>query len=284
MSGVDDDGPAGQTAWTAGQVARHLRIAESTLRSWHRRYGVGPQASRPGSYRRYLAEDVARLQHMRDLISSGMLPSEAAYTINPPVGRPLDEALAEVLTAARDLDNARCLAALEQSFGARGVVEVWERLCRPALLTVDAEQRTDPAVVDREHVLSWAIAAALHRVDRPATAGPLVLLACAEAEQHTLALEALAAALAERRTTVRMLGAAVPTSTLVHAVAAARPSAVVLWAQSPATARIEAVRALGAFPVRRVTAGPGWPRRRLSGTERVASLTAAVAALTDLGE
>jgi DNA-binding transcriptional MerR regulator len=284
MSEVDDDGPAGRTVWTAGQVARHLRIAESTLRSWHRRYGVGPQASRPGSYRRYTAEDVDRLQQMGDLIRSGMLPSEAAYTISPPAGQPLDEALVDLLAAARNLDNARCLAALEQSVAARGVVEVWERLCRPALLTIDADQRSDPAVVDREHVLSWAIAAALHRVDRPAANGPLVLLACTDAEQHTLALEALAAALAERRRSVRMLGAAVPTPTLVHAVAAARPGAVVLWAQSAATARIEAVRALGAFPVLRVTAGPGWPRRRLSGTERVASLTAAVATLTDLVE
>ncbi|MGH3876036.1 MAG: MerR family transcriptional regulator [Actinophytocola sp.] len=280
MSVVDGDGPAGRSAWTAGQVARHLRIAESTLRSWHRRYGVGPQASRPGSYRRYTAEDVERLRHMRDLISAGMLPSEAAGTISTPVPRPLEEALDEVLAAARDLDNSRCLATIEHSLAARGVVEVWERLCRPAMLAIDADQRADSDCVDREHVLSWAIAAALHRVDRPAADGPRTLLACTEAEQHTLPLEALAAALAERRQTVRMLGAAVPTPTLVHAVAAARPDAVVLWAQSPATARPEAVRALGVFPLRRVTAGPGWPRRRLSGTERFSSLTGAVAALT----
>jgi MerR family transcriptional regulator, light-induced transcriptional regulator len=280
MSGVDGDGPA----WTAGQVAPHLRIAESTLRSWHRRYGVGPQASRPGSYRRYSATDVDRLQRMRDFIQSGMLPSEAAYTVSTPAGRPLDEALDDVVAAARELDNARCLAALESSFAERGVVEVWDRLCRPAILAVDTAQRADPGRVDHEHVLSWAIAAALHRVDRPVADGPLVLLACTEAEQHTLSIEALAAALAERRAAVRLLGAAVPTPTLVHAVAAARPETVVLWAQSPVTARIETVRALGAFPVRRVTAGPGWPAGRLPGTERVGSLAAAVAALTESRE
>ncbi|HWM06097.1 MAG TPA: MerR family transcriptional regulator [Actinophytocola sp.] len=278
MSSVDG-GPTGRAVWTAGQVARHLRIAESTLRSWHRRYGVGPQASRPGSYRRYTAEDVARLQQMHELIQAGMLPSEAATTVSAPVNRPLDESLTEVLAAARSLDSSRCLAVLEHAFTERGVVEVWERLCRPAVLAVEADQRGDPDCVDREHVLSWAIAAALHRVDRPAASGrPLVLLACTDTEQHTLGLEVLAAALAERRTTVRMLGAAVPTSTLVHAVAAARPAAVVLWSQVPLTARVEAVRALGAFPLRRVTAGPGW-RRRLSGVERVVSLPAAVALL-----
>ncbi|HEV7649189.1 MAG TPA: MerR family transcriptional regulator [Actinophytocola sp.] len=281
---MDGDVPAGRPAWTAGQVARHLRIAESTLRSWHRRYGVGPHASRPGSYRRYTAVDVARLQRMHDLIESGMLPSEAAFTISTPAGPPLHEALADVLAAARDLDSGRCLSALADSLAARGVVEVWERLCRPALQAIDADQGAGPDCVDHEHVLSWSIAAALHRVDRPAadgTGGPLVLLACTEAEQHTLPLEALGAALAEYRTAVRMLGAAVPTQTLVHAAAAARPAAVVLWSQSPATARVEAVRALGAFPLRRVAAGPGWPRRRLSGTERVTGLAAAVTSLTD---
>lgn len=282
---MDGDGSAGRPAWTAGQVARHLRIAESTLRSWHRRYGVGPQASRPGSYRRYTAADVARLQRMRDLIETGMLPSEAATTISEPAGPPLEDALADLLAAARDLDSGRCLAALAHSLAARGVVEVWERLCRPALLSVEADQRADSGradvAVDREHVLSWSIAAALHRVDRPAADGPLMLLACTDAEQHTLPLEALGAALAQRRVAVRMLGAAVPNATLVRAAATTRPAAVVLWSQSPATARVEAVRALGAFPLRRVTAGPGWPRRRLSGTERVMSLAAAVAALTD---
>ncbi|HEY0447914.1 MerR family transcriptional regulator [Actinophytocola sp.] len=276
-----EDGPVGRSAWTAGQVARHLRIAESTLRSWHRRYGVGPQASRPGSYRRYTAADVARLQHMHELIRAGMLPSEAAQTVSVPA--PVERPLEELVAAARELDNARCLDVLGQALAAWGVVDVWERLCQPALKVIDADQRTDPDCVDREHVLSWAVTATLHRVDRPHTVpgSPLVLLACAEAERHALALEALAAALAERRTAVRMLGAAVPTKTLVHAVAATQPTAVVLWAQSPATARADAIRALGAFPVIRVAAGPGWPRRRLSGTERVVSLPAAVALLSD---
>ena len=61
------------SAWTAGQVAKHLGIAESTLRSWHRRYGIGPQGAEPGRYRRYGEEDVARLRRMLDLIGLGML-------------------------------------------------------------------------------------------------------------------------------------------------------------------------------------------------------------------
>lgn len=64
------------SAWTAGQVARHLGIATSTLRSWHQRYSIGPHDSQPGRYRRYSAADVAQLQRMTELIKLGMLASE----------------------------------------------------------------------------------------------------------------------------------------------------------------------------------------------------------------
>lgn len=278
---ADDD-----VVWTAGQVARQLRIAEATLRAWHRRYGVGPHPAREGQYRRYGAEDIARLQRMRDLIDAGTLPSEAARAISvaAPETRPLPQVLAAVLTATRKLDNARCLDLLEHTLADVGAVELWDEVCRPALAAVDSGPHGDSTAVgiDAEHVLSWAITAALHRVARPPTGRgrPPVLLACAGAEQHTLGLEALAAALAERRIPVYMLGAAVPTHTLVEAVTTAAPAAVVLWAQRTETARSEAMRALRPFPVRRLTAGPGWSSRRLTGVEHVADLSAALTLLT----
>ena len=95
-------GSPGRSAWTAGQVARHLGIAESTLRSWHRRYGIGPQGSRPGRYRRYSEEDVARLRRMLDLIGLGLLASEAARTVQAgelePV--PAERDVADLIAAA----------------------------------------------------------------------------------------------------------------------------------------------------------------------------------------
>jgi MerR family transcriptional regulator, light-induced transcriptional regulator len=265
------------TVWTAGQVARHLRIAESTLRSWHRRYGVGPHAARPGQYRRYKADDIARLRRMRDLIQAGTLPSEAARAIDAagPAARPLAEVLSSVLAATQALDNAGCLTLLENALADVGVVELWEQVCRPALTTVDTGVEE---CVDTEHVLSWAITAALHRVARPPaeSATPPVLLACTATEQHTLGLEALAAALAERGVPVGMLGAAVPTPALVHAATVATPAVVVLWSQQRDTARSDALRALRRFPLLRVTAGPGWPRRRPTGVEHADDLRTAL--------
>jgi DNA-binding transcriptional MerR regulator len=266
--------------YTAGQVARALGIAETTLRSWHRRYRIGPHAASPGGYRRYTADDVARLTDMRDLIRAGMLASDAARSVS---GRRPALLLDRLATASRDLDSRACQAIVTEAVRAHGVIEAWEGLCRPALLDVEAEQRSRGgglACVPREHVLSWGIAAALHQVTPadPAPDHPAVMLACTDSEQHTLPLDALAAALAEHGVPVRVLGAAVPSDSLLDAVRATRPGVVVLWAQRPETASSGALAGLRRLRVRRMTAGPGWPVRR-RGAGHVDSLPAALAAL-----
>ena len=274
--------------WTAGQVARQLGIAESTLRAWHRRYGVGPQAARPGGYRRYAERDLARLRHMRELIDAGMLPSDAARAANAFDPAPLGSArqpgdlVPDVLAATERLDTARCVRLLAGAVAEWGVVTAWDGLCRPALAAIDADQdargRDGELCVDREHLLSWAINAALLRAPEALVVRDRapVLLSCVDAEQHTLPLEALAAALQEHGVGVRMLGAGVPTASLVRAVSVIAPDVVVLWAHRRETARTDVLRELRRFPVRRVAAGPGWPRRRQAGVTHVNSLADAL--------
>ncbi len=61
-------------------VARRLGIAAGTLRTWDRRYGLGPSAHRAGSHRRYSREDLERLVAMRRLTLEGVSPADAART------------------------------------------------------------------------------------------------------------------------------------------------------------------------------------------------------------
>lgn len=276
-------GSAAGSAWTAGQVARDLGIPESTLRSWHRRYGIGPQGSEPGRYRRYLEEDVARLRRMLDLIGLGMLASEAARTVQAgePGPVPPERDVADLVAAARASGTQRCRIVLDNVLVRRGVVGAWEDVFRQALTIVDADQRDDPDCMDVEHALSWAMLGALHRVPRlPSIPGaPLVVLACVEAEHHTLPLAALAAALAGHHIPVRMLGATTPTQSLVRAVRDTGPAAIVLWSQRPDTAGPQAPRALQPYPVRLHTAGPGWPSPPPAGTRHLTSLSEALQVL-----
>ncbi|WP_432564437.1 MerR family transcriptional regulator [Kineococcus sp. SYSU DK003] len=63
---------------TVAAVARRLGVAPATLRTWDRRYGLGPSEHTAGAHRRYSSSDLARLVVMRRLTLEGVSPAEAA--------------------------------------------------------------------------------------------------------------------------------------------------------------------------------------------------------------
>ncbi|MEZ0165045.1 MerR family transcriptional regulator [Kineococcus sp. LSe6-4] len=63
---------------TVAAVARRLGVAPATLRTWDRRYGLGPSEHTAGAHRRYSSSDLARLVVMRRLTLEGVAPAEAA--------------------------------------------------------------------------------------------------------------------------------------------------------------------------------------------------------------
>jgi transposase-like protein len=63
---------------TVSGAARRLGIAPATLRTWDRRYGVGPAEHTRGRHRTYSAVDMARLEAMQHALVKGASPAEAA--------------------------------------------------------------------------------------------------------------------------------------------------------------------------------------------------------------
>ncbi|MFD6347433.1 MerR family transcriptional regulator [Streptomyces roseolus] len=63
---------------TTGAVARRLGVSPTTVRSWERRYGIGPAVRADGRHRRWSPADVAMLEEMCRLTASGVPPAEAA--------------------------------------------------------------------------------------------------------------------------------------------------------------------------------------------------------------
>jgi len=59
-------------------VARQLGVAPATLRTWDRRYGIGPSGHTTGRHRRYAPADIARLELMQRALLRGATPAEAA--------------------------------------------------------------------------------------------------------------------------------------------------------------------------------------------------------------
>jgi DNA-binding transcriptional MerR regulator len=74
--GVEADGAEAGLEVTA--VAHRLGVAPATLRTWHRRYGIGPGGHTTGRRRLYRPEDVARLELMHRALVRGVPPGEAA--------------------------------------------------------------------------------------------------------------------------------------------------------------------------------------------------------------
>src|SRR4051794_36415110 len=92
---------APEPALTVAAVARRLGVAPATLRTWDRRYDLGPSAHTAGAHRRYTAADVARLTLMRRLTLQGVAPAEAAAIA---LASPVDEAAPD--SPARDAFRA----------------------------------------------------------------------------------------------------------------------------------------------------------------------------------
>ncbi|GAB7049503.1 MerR family transcriptional regulator [Catenuloplanes indicus] len=185
-------------------------------------------------------------------------------------------------TAAMRLDAPAMRELITQSIAEVGVIQAWTDLLVPVLIGVGERYAATGRYIEVEHLLSRSVSEALGAVTRPVAYGvsPQVLLACADEEQHSLPLEALAAALAERGAACRLLGARVPSAALADAVNRTGPLAVVLWSQLPATgdpAQLHALMSGVRHAMLLIAAGPGWRRDGLpAGTVAPNSLDDAV--------
>lgn len=303
---------------TTGALARRLGVSPTTLRSWDRRYGIGPPSHEGGRHRRWQAEDVAVVEEMCRLTATGVPPAEAARAAraerrgaavhgghappspapvrNPGAGLPLGDVTREcrgLARAAVRLDAPAMDGLLHEALRDHGPERAWQDVMAPTLHAVGRKwQSSGERYIEVEHLLSWQVSTALRSVPFAGTTAraqaPPALLACVPGEQHLLALEALVAALRTDGVPHRMFGAALPADALEEAVRRTGPTAVVLWSQSRATATPALARHIGAaeWGVRGartrplvVTAGPGWAGRRVPGAVRPASLPEAAALL-----
>jgi DNA-binding transcriptional MerR regulator len=269
-----DEGPGQMTegtqpGMTTGALARRLGVSPTTLRSWDRRYGLGPAIRPDGRHRRWTPRDVAMLETMCRLTSAGVPPAEAARTATestggvPPSGavRPAGPApgrrsraagmlpLGDVRQECRGLARAAVrldAAAVEEQLTSvveqYGLTAAWQEVIVPTLHAVGRKWASSgDRYVEVEHLLSWHISTVLRRrtpppAARDATGAGPVVLACVPGEEHTLPLEALNAGLCERGVPTRMFGASVPVEALSAAVRRLGPAAVVLWSQARSTA------------------------------------------------
>ena len=293
---------------TIGAAAHRLGVAVETLRSWERRYGLGPQPPPPpGAHRRYSPADLARLDRFCRLVGEGVASAEAAAVVladtgdgdgasgerrlgggsTLPVGREGGDTARGLARCAIRMDAPGVIELLDAAIARDGVVAAWQETIQPALLAVGRKwSETKGRYVEVEHLLSWCVSVSLHRVRPPDTGAQAapepvrrrVLLACAPDEWHSLPLDVLRAALLERRVPVCPLGAAVPADALAAAVRRIDPGHVVVWSQVAGTADLAALPRADPSRCRVMAAGPGWAARRAGGLDVLDTLDEALLA------
>jgi len=302
---------SGELLWGVGAVATRLGIAGPTLRTWDRRYGLGPSRRTDGGHRRYTDTDVARLALMSRLTDEGVPAAQAAIValtrdahelqprsrrIPSPVAqwpsRGASDSSEALVRAAADLDAATLSRVSAQVLQRNGVVTGWTHVLVPALREIGRRWSAGELGIEVEHLMSERLGAELRAVIRARrvhrVAAAKVLMASAEDEQHQLPLLALEAALAERRISSVTLGARTPPGPLAAAVERRTPTAVFVWATMPRTnADVVALAAVGGLgPQHVLLGGPGWDGVTIDADpgimSRVFDLAAAVARIEAL--
>ena len=285
---------------TVASVARRLGIAPATLRTWDRRYGLGPSSHVEGEHRKYDGKDLARLTLMRKLIVQGYSPCDAAevalksktkaaetsYKTNEEFeSADCSELIESLLKAARVYDRSYIENTLRQQIDKRGIIATWNELIVPVLIAVGNEWAELGTGIEIEHLLTEIITRLMQSSnqtpDLPINSRP-VLLACIGEEMHTLALYTLGAALAERNIQSQFLGARTPISAVGAVVKKSAPPAVFLWAQLAKNGKSEVI---GDIPKIRpapriILGGPGWRKSSRKSVVRVDCLDSAITEIT----
>ena len=259
---------------TVAAVARQIGVAPATLRTWDRRYGLGPSEHNDGEHRRYCPGDVARLMTMRRLIVAGVSPAEAAEQAKSFKGvikvkkiveefEVREEVVDAIYKALQSFDRAFVEETIAHEIAEYGVEGAWSDVIVPTLFLIGQDWETEQKGIEVEHFFSEILKRTMHNqvveLKKPLNARPVLLAAVGE-ELHSLPVYALAAALCARNIQTYVLGARTPLIALSAMVTRCAPPAIFLWAQLPKNAETrywEDMPSIRPAP-RIVVGGPGW--------------------------
>jgi DNA-binding transcriptional MerR regulator len=305
---------------TVAAVARRLGVAPATLRTWDRRYGLGPSQHTSGKNRLYSPSDLAKLEQMRALIMQGVLPAKAAeialqnqpgdassnvlsFNTKKSVSQERSDtpdSIADenvisldspknivrgLVRAATMLDSKSSSEIVAHAIDSKGVIWAWSNVLVPALQIVGDKWNETDSGIEVEHLLSEVIESQLRIITganfEPVNPRP-VLLCCTTHELHTLPIYAIAAALATKQIGCRILGARLPIDSLLSAAKKIGPSAILVWSQTRGTEEPTIWNQLQEQrpSLVKIAAGPGWTVQLPDDVKQPSSLTETLEILT----
>jgi DNA-binding transcriptional MerR regulator len=261
-------------------VSSRLDVTASTLRTWERRYNVGPSFRTEGGHRRYTELDIDRVEVMSRLVGRGISARDAAR-----VARALDrDALALALTeelnlkpaqlAAEDLGDAVLAAAITSDhsrlsqllvglFRQGQVIAAWRDILAPALRRISSEVATGGLDAGAASEASELIVRELHALmayeRMPSTGHTNILFARSLPEVEAIPLLVLEVALVQAGVTTHAVGPELDGRAVASLATRLRPDVLVTWGHPPTPPLRRAMGELeGVTSV--IRALPAWPK------------------------
>lgn len=270
-----------EPTWGVGAVADRLEIAASTLRTWERRYRIGPSHRTEGGHRRYTENDIERVQLVQLLVEQGMSAQDAArvalgsvdagaQVVDDVLARRPDtgDAIGSVVAAAEHLDADRLSRVYAGVLQQRGVPVALHEVVGPALR--DLHRRCEDGELHAEafHLAEDRLVVELHAIvrTRRATttrADGIVVGALASGDEDvpsSLPMIGLEASLAEAGWGAYVMSPRLPVAGMRRVVDSLQPDVLFLWAggEPCPDAGVVADLVREPWPCRLVLVGPGW--------------------------
>ena len=274
---LDEPDAGSDLTWGVGAVSSRLNVTASTLRTWERRYGVGPSFRTQGGHRRYTERDIDRVELMRRLLSRGVSAQDAAR-----VARSLErddvelalsdedresagvtpveaDLLAAVVTGDRDELSRLFASVLRQS----PVTAVWRDVLSPTLRRMTSDTGSGAVPADAASAASELLVRELHALvafERlPDTGHTHILFARSLPAVEAIPLLVLEAALVQAGLSIHTVGPELDGRAVAALAMRMRPDLLLTWGHPPTPPLRRAMGELeGVTSV--IRALPAWPK------------------------
>lgn len=273
----DDSDAGSDLTWGVGAVSSRVNVTASTLRTWERRYGVGPSFRTQGGHRRYTERDIDRVELMRRLLSRGVSAQDAARVARTLDRDDLDIALSDgddesdglgpveenILTAvvAGDQDELRHLfaAVLHRA----PVTTAWREILAPTLRRITTEVASGAVTAEAGSAASELLVRELHALvalERlPDTGHTHILFARSLPAVEAIPLLVLEAALVQTGMSTHTVGPELDGRAVASLAIRLRPDLLLTWGHPPTPPLRRAMGELeGVTSV--IRALPAWPK------------------------
>lgn len=208
--------------YTVNEVEERTQVPASTLRQWERRYDFPKPERSDAGYRLYSDKDLRDINIMKRHIAEGIPASRAAELVKKlenaaPGPRSLQTMQQELVTALIDFDDSRADRIFSEAHALHTVDAVMLELMQQSMAEIETRWHAGELNITTEHFARSYIYGRLHAllsITANILAGPVVIVACAPAEQQELSPLILSVSLRRAGYRVFYLGANTPLTDL----------------------------------------------------------------------